>query len=902
MFKRLSLTIIAIAIITIVVFFSKITEIYTDLLWFSSLGYAETFWTLFTANMQVIVIFSLLFALFFSINYFVLRVLTKHRGEGNSQWLNQLRRRFPKFQRKLNFWIFLLGLLFFTALMAEMVHGHWQEFLLAINATSFGQTDPIFGLDLSFFIFKLPFWDFVLNWAFVGLTLTLLFSIGYHFLSGGFAVGEGISVDTGTWAHLSLLAGLVIFTKAFSFRLDNYELLLSSSGVVFGAGYTQINAVMLANYILFFLSLAIAVALWFNIYKKSIKMPLVALAVFAAAWFVLKALIPPAIQKFMVEPDQLNKETPYIKHNIRMTRTAYGLNDFEEVEFPIKKNFNSAMAQKHKATLNNIRLWDYRPIKQTFSQLQEIRLYYNFYDIDIDRYTLDGQKRLVMLSAREMDITNLPKTADTWINRHMKYTHGYGLVLAPANDVTDEGQPRLYIKDIPPISKGGLKIDRPEIYYGELTNHYVLAGSAEQEFDYPKGNENAYTSYTGKGGIKMDTLWHKILFATRFQSSKIILADSIDDTTRILFQRNIRKRIKKIAPFLHLDSDPYIAIVNGRLKYIVDAYTTTDRFPYSERFPQGRFNYIRNSVKITVDAYDGDVQFYIFNPKDPIIRSYQKIFPELFQPASEMPQELTEHIRYPVTLFDIQMEIYRSYHMKDVQVFYNKEDMWQFPQEVHDSQKVAMQSYYQLLKLPYQDNLDFQLMMPFTPRGKNNLISLASAQSSGQDYGKVMIYKMPKDRLSYGPMQFEARVDQNPDISRQLSLWNQKGSKVIRGNTLIIPVEDTLLYVEPIFLKAEQSELPELIRVIVSTGSQLVMDKTFGGALRQMLQDKKWQAEQDKKQEQLGQQGQKPTTTREELIQKAQRLFNNAQSKLKKGNFSGYGQDIEDLGKVLNRL
>lgn len=902
MARNATLAIIAFFVILVIIFTQELVYFYTDLLWFENLGFSGTYWTLFTANIQVISIFTLIFIALFTLNYLVLRIFSGTQF-GNYPLIIQLRQRFPKWEKRLNFYIFLAALIFLSFILGKSASGKWKEAYLAFYAMDFGLLDPIFKKDISFYIFNLPILDFFVNWMYGAIILTTLYSIFYHLSSGAIGVADGISIRSQSWGHISFLAGILILIKALSFKISGYMLLNSQEGVVFGAGYTDVNAKIMGNNVLFILALIFAAILWFNIIIKSLKLPLYSLAAFMAAWIFLLGIYPSTLQKFSVEPNELKKESEYISYNVDFTRKAYNLDKIKEVEYPVTDELEIENIGKYRETLNNIRLWDYRPLKQTFGQLQEIRLYYKFHDVDIDRYTIDGKKRLVMLAGREMEINDLPENAKTWINMHMKYTHGYGAVMCPVNEVTKEGLPNLFVKDIPPKSTIGLDIKRPEIYYGELTNHYVLAGSREKEFDYPMGDENRYTSYRGSGGVEVNSFFKRLLFSIRFKSSKIMFAKGIDDNTKILFMRNIRKRIKTIAPFLFLDPDPYLVIADGRLKYIIDAYTVTNRYPYAEPFSGSSFNYIRNSVKIVIDAYDGDVKFYLFDNSDPIINTYAKIFPDLFTSKEKMPQEITKHIRYPVTLFNVQMGMYRSYHMKNIQVFYNKEDLWEFPSEIYESTKIPMESYYQLLLLPNQEKSEFALMIPFTPRGKNNLISLAAALNSKEKFGQIIVYKMPKQKLTYGPMQFEARVDQDPDISRQLSLWSQKGSSVIRGNTLILPIGNSLLYVEPLYLKAEQSELPELKRVIASQGGKIVMEKTLEDALNAIFLGKiRLNFSESGKIEATKQIIGFTGKNRKELIKQAKELYQEAKKVLKRGDLAGYAERIKQIGEILNRL
>lgn len=902
MLRRFSLAGIVVIAIVLIFFTQEIVYLISDFLWFDRLNFSSTYWTLISSNLLLIAIFSLLFLSLFTLNYFALRIISK-RESTLSPLMAQIREKFPRWEKRANLIIFLISAIILTFLMGQGASGKWQEYLLAIHQSPFQISDPIFQQDLSFYIFTLPFLNFSLNWFVGGLFLIFLFTIAYYVLNGYLSFQNGLSIDSHAWAHLSALLGILVAFKGIDFWFSKYSVLNSKLGTVYGAGYTDINALVFAYNTLTILSLLFAFILWYNIFRKSITMPLYGAAALFAVYILLKMIYPSALQEFSVEPNELKKEEKYIQHNINFTQKAYGLQKIEESPYPAADEFNLKALSDVRGSLENVRLWDYRPLKQTYGQLQEIRLYYKFHDVDIDRYTINGKKRLVMLSARELEVNDLPEKAKTWINIHMKYTHGYGVVLSPVNEITPDGLPTLLIKDIPPQSSIDIKIKQPEIYFGELTNQYVLVNTTEKEFDYPVGDSNKYTSYEGKGGISIGSFGRKLLYALRFKSSKIFLARGITSESKILYTRNVRERIRTIAPFLYLDEDPYVAIINGRLKYIVDAYSISKNFPYAEPFSKAGYNYIRNSVKVVVDAYDGNVQFYIYDEKDPIIQTYRKIFPDLFQPRSAIPEEIKKHLRYPVTLFNVQMNMYRSYHMKNVQVFYNKEDLWEIPQEIYEDQKIPMEAYYQLINLPGESKLRFNLMLPFTPRGKNNLIALASAVNQDDYNYKLMVYKMPKQKLSYGPMQFEARVDQNPEISKQLSLWSQKGSRVIRGNILILPLMDSLLYVEPLYLKAEQSELPELKQVIIAHGSKVIMEKNFELALRKILSGTSFEDRKQLSQSKFFN-GSKELAglSRDDLVKEAKKVFNEAQQILRKGDLEAYGRKIKELEKILQNL
>jgi uncharacterized membrane protein (UPF0182 family) len=605
---------------------------------------------------------------------------------------------------------------------------------------------------------------------------------------------------------------------------------------------------------------------------------------------------PAIVQNLQVKPSEISLEAPYITYGIKFTRMAYGLDKVEEKEFAAEQVLSLSDVRKNIKTIDNIRLWDTRPIIKTYRQLQGIRLYYDFSDVDVDRYQINGAYKQVMLSPREMRVDKLPEKARTWVNQHLIFTHGYGACLSPVSKQTPEGLPDLIVKDIPPTTATTLKIDRPEIYYGEETDNYVIVNTTEKEFDYPKGDKNVYVSYQGKGGVRINSLLRRLAFTIKYSDLKILLTDYITSDSRIMFDRSIQNRVRKIAPFLSYDRDPYLVISSGKLYWIQDAYTISDLYPYSDPSGRGynRFNYIRNSVKVVIDAYNGDISYYIVDEKDPIAKTYQKIYPALFKPLAEMPEDLKKHQRYPYDLFMIQAQKYSAFHMQNPQVFYNQEDLWNVPKEVYAGAEQAMDAYYIIMKVPGEKKEEFLLMLPFTPNDKDNMIAWLAARSDMPNYGKLLVYKFPKDKLIYGPMQIEARIDQQTEISQQFTLWGQVGSRVIRGNLLAIPIEESIIYVEPIYLEAATGELPELKRVIVAYGKNVAMAETLDSALSSVFAGRIVTA--------------KPKVeapryfSPKELAKKALELYNKAQAKLKQGDFGSFGERLRELRKVLQDL
>jgi uncharacterized protein len=712
--------------------------------------------------------------------------------------------------------------------------GRWELVLQALNPTPFNIRDPLFDRDVAFYVFQLPLWNSLYGWLMRTLVFSGLAAVTVYLFTRGIGISPGgVVIARRARGHLLILAALLLLLKAAGYRLAMFDLLFSERGVAFGAGYTDVNAQLPILKALLVLAGLLAVLCLVTIRLKSWRPLLWGVAALVGVSFLGGVAYPGLIQRYQVSPNEIVKEKPYIDFNIRYTRLAYGLDNIEEREFPADQALTLQDLRKNDATIKNIRLWDTRPLLATYSQLQEIRTYYKFTDIDIDRYTINGDYRQVTLSARELSSKDLPSRI--WINERLTYTHGYGAVVSPVNRVTREGLPEFWIKDIPPVASTDLRIARPELYFSELANDYVFAKTRAKEFDYPAGDQNVYTTYAGQGGIPLGSFWRKVLFAAYLGDTKLLLSNDVTSDSRVMIYRNIRERVQRIAPFLRYDDDPYLVIsAAGRLVWLLDGYTISDGFPYSAP-TRGLGNYVRNAVKVTVDAYDGTVNFYIADPTDPLIRTIARIFPGLLQPLDAMPADLRTHLRYPEGLFRIQAGMFAIYHMRDTQVFYNKEDLWNLPIRPVDGREQAMEPYYLILRLPGEPKEEFVLLIPFTPSKKDNLAAWLAARSDPPNYGKLVVYTFPKQKLVYGPRQIEARIDQDSFISQQLSLWSQRGSQVIRGNLLVIPIERSLMYVEPLYIAAEKGQLPELKRVIVAFGDRIAMEETLEGAMARVF-------------------------------------------------------------------
>ena len=795
--------------------------LYSEWLWFSNVGYGSVYATILVTKVLVFFIAALVFCLLFVGNLLLAMRLVPKSGSNFLPWA--IVRQLQPILR----WNVVLGTALLSLIFGLVARDSWLVILQSFNGQPFGLTDPVFYKEISYYVFSLPFLRLVRGWFIGALIVTLLGSVGVYFLS--YAV-QRLKFDfTRTvLAHIGGLGIVILGFSAWGYWLGIWELVFSQQGVVFGASYTDMHARLPAQWILLVVVLICMGIFVVSILRRNLRWPFYAIGGWVVAAIVIGGIFPGLLQRFQVQPDELDRETPYIEYNIQFTREAFALNRIEEQSFPAEKAPSQQDILQNEGTVNNIRLWDQRPLKDTYNQRQSLRQYYDFNDVDVDRYIIDGQYRQVMLSARELSVAKLGSEAQTWINRRLLYTHGYGVVMSPVNEVSAQGLPNLLLKDIPPA--GVFNIERPQIYFGEKTNDYVIVKTDTEEFDYPSGEENVYSHYQGQGGVSLDGFIRRLVYAWQLGDFNILISGQLTPESRVLYYRNIGERVNHLAPFLELDSDPYLVVLDGRLLWIQDAYTTTDRYPYSEPLAGG-LNYIRNSVKAVIDAYDGSVTFYITDPEDALIRTYQVIFPGLFVPAEQMPESLRVHLRYPEDMFNVQAKAYQTYHMRDVRVFYNKEDPWDVPREVYFGTEQSMEPYYIIMRLPDEEKEEFLLMLPFSPEGKKVTIAWLAARSDGENYGKLLAYHFPKDRTVDGPSQIENRIGQDTVITEQLALWGRGGSIVIRGNLLLIPIGKSILYVEPVFLEAETGGIPELKRVIVVAGEQIAMEVTLEESL-----------------------------------------------------------------------
>ena len=888
--------------------------LYTDYLWFNHLNYASVFFTVFLSEWAVRLAACLVFFLFLFINLLFMRgvLLNVPNLELRERIIGTALGRMLT-PRKITLF-FLVSSLAVSFLLSSYTGGLWLEVQQFLRGARFGVTDPVFNLDASFYIFQLPFWRLLYTYLQTMVILTILVAGFIYFLTDPpVQVGRKVVFfPSRGQGHLSLLLTFAFLLKAWDYRLKMFELLLSPRGATFGPGYTDLNANLPALWILFFLTLGICVVLIYNIYRRQSRLIFISVAVLIGASLVVGSIYPSLVQQFRVEPNEFAYERPFLEHNINYTLKAYGLDNVGIEDYPAREELDWGDLEEDADTLQNVRLWDYRPLLDTYKQLQGIRPYYDFASVDTDRYYLDREYMQVMLSVREMDQTQLAEQARTWVNTRLQYTHGYGLTMSPVAEVSPQGLPKFTIGDIPPVVERGVELTRPEIYYGELSSNYVIVNSNTREFDYPMGDTNVYTSYEGTGGIPLSNLGRRLLYALKFSDYRILISSEITDGSRIMLNRPVRERVFRIAPFLRYDADPYPVIAGGGIYWILDAYTTTNNFPYSEPF--GGINYMRNSVKVVVDAYNGTVDYYIVDPSDPLIVTYAKIFPALFKSLEEMPEEIKAHLRYPETLLSLQAQVFATYHMADPVVFYNREDLWQIPNEKYRGTVQPVEPYYTILELPGEENPEFVLILPFTPTTRDNMIAWMAGRSDGDNYGELVVFLFPKDRVVFGPMQIETRIDQNTLISQQLALWDQRGSRVVRGNLLVLPVNDSILYVEPVFLEAEQSQLPELARVIVGFGERVVMEPTLEEALVAIFgaHDPSGLEAPGELHGPEGIDEEEPDETAAPepappadipgLARRAQQLFQKAQESLREGDWSGYGSSLQELEIVLDEL
>jgi uncharacterized membrane protein (UPF0182 family) len=888
---------------------------YAELLWFQSLGFEHRFWKVFTVKLGLTACMG-----FVSFGFVWLLTFRSFVQKRWSRWIPPV-------------------LAFLSGAGWGMIN--WEKCLKFFHSVQGSLTDPIYGKNAGFYLFDLPLFDALYQLGLILSGMALVFVCMSLFLkidtgSGDIRMITDENADRSSKKSFRLLyinIAVFLLTIAWGIFLKRFHLMYSTLGAVTGPGWIDVH---IRSRVYVVMGIVIALS-WTIILIPSIRRrlrrlgekvglkgfpaPIPALAAMVALLSVLGivnfAVLPGIFQKFRVEPNEITLEKPYIENSIQFTRHGFNLQDIEEKKFPASGNFNRQLVEDNKTLFSNVRLWDWRALDEVYEQFQEIRLYYEFLDVDIDRYTFDGEYRQVMVSARELDLDNLPEKTRTFVNKRFKYTHGFGITLTNVNEFTPQGLPNLEIKDIPPVSfSPDLEVGQPRIYYGEATDSYAVVNSNEKEFDYPSGEKNVYNRYDGSGGVQLENFWRKLVYGWKFGGVKLLLSNYPNEESRIMFHRNVLNRIRTLAPFLEFDNDPYIVLANKKLYWIIDAYTASDRFPYSEKFTPDVFrtrdpdqlsiqdsaltslygvNYIRNSVKCVVDAYEGSVDFYVFDREDLLIKVWQKIFPDMFKSESDMPGFLLEHIRYPADMLLAQGLVYAKFHMTDPAVFYNQEDLWIRATEKYYGRIVPVQPYYILWKPPGSKDVVFSLILPFTPKKRQVMIGWIAGLCDPDSYGRMIAYQFPKEKRVLGPQQVETKIDQDSYLSGQLSLWNQRGSNVIRGNVLAIPVEETIIYVEPIYLQAETAAYPELRLVAVMHDDNLSYETSFDKALEQLFEDRK---------DPLDLTG-KPTSedkTIKGLIDDASNAFDNYLEALGARKYSSASTALENLEKTIETL
>ena len=795
----------------------------------------------------------------------------------------------------------------------------WEQVLLFINQKSFGVTDPIFQNDVSSYVFGLPLYRLFVSWGFQLVIFTSFIIVLFFIATGALQLRQGRlpEVSSGAKAHLSVLLAFVALLKAFAYRLDSMELLYSPRGKVFGASYTDVVAHLPALNLLILISLFGAILLLVNIKRRGWLLPATAISLWLAVSIIVGGVVPAAIQRFRVVPDELNKELPYVENHINYTRLAYGLNSIEEKSFEASPDLTDNDIADNAQTVDNIRLWDPTVLAETYSQLQEIRAYYALDEVDVDRYKINGELTQVMVSARELDQTNLPAVG--WVNERLQYTHGYGVVFSPANDVASQGQPDFYVKGVPAnTTVSELEVEQPRIYFGESAEsvEYVVVNSLQDEVDYPlstEGQSVAYTNYSGDGGVGIGSFFRRLGFALRYSELNLLISNQLSDDSKLIMERNVVSRVKKATPFLYTDNDPYLALIDGNLFWIIDMYTVSDKYPYAQPADTRRinensglpmnFNYLRNSVKAVVNAYDGTMNFYVVDENDPLILSYNDIFPNLFTPKSSMSTELLDHIRYPEDLFTIQSDMYRDYHMIDPRVFYADEDPWVIPSDSSTTPRVAtlrgefteigfkpMLPYYLLMSLPGESDLSYLIFQPFNPENRPNMQSFLVADADPENYGQLIDFRLPKGEFVDGPSQVATRINQDPDISQIFTLLDQQGSSVIKGNLFVVPINQSILYYQPIYLQGEQNPLPEFKFVVVVFQDRIIMEESLSEALASVFGGD-FATENVEETE-----GESPL----EILEKATRAFEKAQQELQNGNLGLYQKLVEQAQQFVD--
>ncbi len=917
-----------VGLVLLFIVLSRGLAVYLSAAWFSSLGFAAVYWYIFKLKIGLFLAFAIMTVLLLRTAFWLLeRAFASQTIEKRTIVVNNQPIQFApeRFVRPLGWILAVLFGLFYGLAMK----GDWQTFALYFNRAVTAAPDPIFQKPLGFYLFSLPLYDLLSGWLITLAFVVLCASIVYSLLTLPQKVLKtaGKNAATKTLAAVSLALAVFLALLAWRTYLSRFPYLWEDHQTFSGVTFAEAKYLLPALYLVFVaLLIAAAISVLNAFTKRGLRLLLVALAIPVAVYVVGVYIVPLYVTSFIVKPNELGRETPYIEQNIAWTRRAFGLEQLELREFPAENSVEALNLNANRPTLENIRLWDWHALQDTLKQIQAIRTYYDFPDVDVDRYHLDESIRQMMVAAREIDVKKLPESSRNWINEKLIYTHGYGVTVNTANGFTPEGMPRFVVSDMPVQSNSkDIKVTRPEIYYGQETNTDVYVKTRQKEFDFPQGETNTTTTYQGSGGIRIGGRARRTLLAWALGDlSKLPFSDDVNAESRVLIHRNIRELVNGIAPFLIYDNDPYIVVSSeGRLFWMMDAFTESSTYPYSRHHDVGanNVNYIRNSVKVVIDAYNGTTHFYVFDSQDPLIATYRATFPTLFEDASQMPADLRAHVRYPETLIRVQGEVFGLYHTQSVKVFFQREDVWNVAQQIaldqQDRKPVPIDPYFVLMQLPgEQTNNEFVLILPFTPSGRNNLIGWMAGRCDGDNYGKLLSYNFPKSRLIDGPLQIEARIDQNSQLSSQFTLWNQQGSHVLRGHLLVIPIGQSLLFVEPIYLKAESSPMPELRLVVLATQDRLGYGQSFDEAMTSLFGDMARPSPEDK----TGQPKEKPAEgapkpaaspspagsaeqlSVEQLINKAVQEFEEYQRLTSQGKLGEAGQKLEQHKRTLEEL
>lgn len=875
--------------------------LYTDWLWFLEVGHEQVF--LRTLNSRL-ALGAVAFVVVFGVLYVNIRIAQRDLRQREFTVFGPQGPRTVAIDMRSLRPLFYAGaaiVAFFVALYAS---GRWDTWLMARNAVPFGRVDPVLGYDISFYLFQLPLLHFLHGLVFITLVLGAIAAGLVYFAGLGIMVDpqRGLVVSDSARRHLSVIGVLVLVTLAFRAWLGIPATLTTQSGIIHGASFVDVYATIPTQWVLVAASLIAAGLVAYQITAKR-RWPIMAAVALYVGVSVLGSLYAFALQRLYVAPNEQVRERPFIEHSIEATRSAFALDSVEERSISGDATLTPADIAANAATLDNVPLWNDQPLLDTFGQIQEIRTYYDFVSVDNDRYMIDGKYRQIMLSARELNSESLPSA--TWINQRLTFTHGYGLTLGPVNEVTPEGLPVLFVKDLPLQSTVDLKVTQPAIYFGERSNDHVFVKTATQEFDYPRGDANVFGTYSGKGGVELGNAFRRLLFAVRFSSPDTFISPNLNANSRVLMYRRIAERVNRIAPFLTYDPDPYLAISDGRLVWVQDAYTISRVYPYSTPTSRG-INYIRNSVKVTIDAYDGTIRFHLIDTQDPVAATIARVFPGLFEPLSAMPEDLRTRLRYPQAIFSLQASMFATFHMTNPSTFYNREDQWDIPSlEQGRGGARPMQPYYTIMKLPGEADAEYIQMLPYTPRQKDNLAAWMAARSDGEHYGKLVVFQFPKQTVIFGPRQIAARISQDQVIAPQITLWNQQGSEVIQGNLLVIPVEESLLYIRPLYLRAASGRIPELKRVVVAYQNHIVMEETLDEALERLF-PATGPAERVTTAPQPTQQ--RPAEPGSAIARpggaarEAQQHYERAVEAQRAGDWARYGEEIRQLGETLKRL